>query len=348
MKEKLALLGFFLFAGLLGFTQPKDGHDRNQERLKTYNIAIHKPGELKQRIPEKIVPSIRKLKIRGVLSREDVQFLKRLALRSSLKDTLGNKLEPFFDVDLSDATIPSDYRSSAERSQIPADFMRGSTILRRIVLPINTEHIGNGAFNDCRMLRDIQIPMGVKTIGNNAFGGDDNLTTVSLPRTLEGIGASCYEGCKNLKQIAIPSGVRSIGEKAFKNTGISVIKMPETIESIGSEAFANTNIEFLEIPTRLGHVNRSAFSGCNKLQNIYVAEDNPNYSDIDGVLTNKQRTVIIKAPIVKAGAYTIPKSVVAIDDYAFYNCRRITAVTFPTSLKRIGEGAFQGCSGLAA
>ena len=139
-------------------------------------VVVHRPGELKQRIPERIVSAIRKLKVEGILSSEDVRFLKKLASRTTLKDTLGNRLEPFFDLDLADATIPmSSSGDRNEASRIPVDFMRGSTILKKIVLPINTEQIENEAFANSNKLREIHIPIGIRTIGKETLYDCTNL-----------------------------------------------------------------------------------------------------------------------------------------------------------------------------
>jgi hypothetical protein len=72
-----------------------------------------------------------------------------------------------------------------------------------------------------------------------------------------------------------------------------------------------------------------AFTGAG-LMSISVAENNPNYCDIDGVLFNKDVTEIIQYPIDKTDTeYTIPDSVTSIEDYAFYSCGVLTSITIP-------------------
>ena len=69
-------------------------------------VVVNHPGELKSKIPEKMVQAIRRMKVKGELSNDDLGFLRTLAARSSVRDTTGNRLDPFFDLDLSEATIP--------------------------------------------------------------------------------------------------------------------------------------------------------------------------------------------------------------------------------------------------
>lgn len=312
-----------------------------------FTVVVHKPSELKQRIPERMVPAVRRLRVEGVLSSEDVRFLQRLASRTTLKDTLGKRLEPFFDLDLADATIPEgSFGSKKGVTRIPADFMRGSTILRRIVLPINTEHIGKGAFQNCKKLREIQIPMGVKSIDSQAFSGDGEIINVALPRTLRKIGNGCFENCVGLQEIVLHDGLEEIGSSAFKNTAITKILMPETVRSIGAEAFANTAIEYIEIPRSLNNINFAAFDGCKNLQSFYVSAENRNYSDVEGMLTNKERTAVVRVATGRIGTCKIPEGITGIDDYAFSGCGKIREVKFPQSLKQMGKGAFKNCVGL--
>ena len=96
-------------------SQKKEGVGKNLIKSDKCFVKLNKPGDLKLHIAENMVSTVRYLKIEGILAKQDIQFLKTLANRYVLKDTLGNRLEPFFDLDLSDATIPDFYNSSDSR-----------------------------------------------------------------------------------------------------------------------------------------------------------------------------------------------------------------------------------------
>ena len=88
------------------------------------------------------------------------------------------------------------------------------------------------------------------------------------------------------------------------------------------------------------------FNGCVSLTDIYVADDNPSYASVDGVLFDRGKTSIIRYPSGRTGVYTVPDSVTSIGSSAFENCTGITRVNFPGSVATIGQSAFRGCTGL--
>ena len=310
-------------------------------------VVVNNPGELQSKIPESMVSAIRRLKVEGTLSKDDLVFLRRLAFRSSLKDAQGNGLEPFFDLDLLNANIFVGGLLGVRTYMIPDHFLNGSRLLRRIYLPENIERIGDAAFEGCENLREVSMPMSVKFIGSRAFKGCGSLTDIVSPKSLNTIEDGCFEDCGNLHSFALFDGLTKIGNTAFKNTAIMSVRIPETVNSIGDEAFANTAIESINLPDGLQTVNARAFEGCKRLQFINVSPQNSRFCTVDNVLFNKQKTVLIRVPVVKSGLFKIPDGVTEIQPYAFSECDKIVEVQFPKSLVRIGEAAFRNCRTLS-
>ena len=173
------------------------------------------------------------------------------------------------------------------------------------------------------------------TVGNNqSFTG----TSVSIPSTVTYTGvdytviaiySSAFYECHSLTSVTLdsPSSVTNIGANSFNNcvnlTGSFTI--PSSVTIIGDNAFKNS-----------------------KLIEIIVDVNNLNYSSADGVLFNKDKTILIMCPARKAGAYSIPSSVITIGDSAFYKCSILTSVTIPDSVKTIANWAFQDCTGVVS
>jgi hypothetical protein len=77
-----------------------------------------------------------------------------------------------------------------------------------------------------------------------------------------------------------------------------------------------------------------------------VDPQNTSYSSLNGVLFDKGQSLLIEYPGSLAGGYTIPSSVTAIGDSAFFACQSLTSVTMPDSVTAIGDSAFGECASL--
>ena len=223
--------------------------------------------------------------------------------------------------------------------------------LTNITIPDSVISIGMSAFADCRELTSITIPNSVTSIGGGAFNYCDNLISITIPNSVTYIGYATFQDCHRLASVKIPNGVTSIGERAFEDCGsLTSITIPESVTSIGSYAFAYcSSLTSITIPESVTSIGAYAFRGFSILSGIWVDENNPNYSsDSFGVLFDKNKTELIRAPRLLNGAYTIPNSVTIIGERAFEDCHSLTSITIPESLSSIGDFAFFGCDSLSS
>ena len=126
---------------------------------------------------------------------------------------------------------------------------------------------------------------------------------------------------------------------------ISSVVIENGVTSIGSFAFsACIRLVTLDIPASVTSIEYSSFIDCSAFTDISVAEDNADFSSVDGVLFNKDRTTLVCCPAGKSGGYTIPDGVKNIGASSFNDCSRLSAINIPDSLTSIGFDAFLDCS----
>ena len=135
----------------------------------------------------------------------------------------------------------------------------------------------------------------------------------------------------------------------YKST-LTNVKLPSTLGSIGGSAFyyCYALAGNFVIPASVKSIGDYALYGCTQIAGYQVDAANTRYSSADGVLFNKKQDTLFVCPSSKAGAYTIPSTVVCIANSAFEGCSGLTGgLTIPTSVKSIGSYAFYYCSGLS-
>lgn len=171
----------------------------------------------------------------------------------------------------------------------------------------------------------------------------------SIPYSVEEICIFAFQDCKDLTYIEIPNSVKRIGYAAFRGcTGLSSIEIPNSVVEIEDWAFAGCeNIESFDVPDSLTTIGKHVFDGCDKLSVFHVCDDNKAFITNNGVLYNIDITEIIAyPPNLNREQYSIPETVIRINECAFSQAKRLTRMLIPSSVKEIGEYAFEGCSSL--
>lgn len=138
--------------------------------------------------------------------------------------------------------------------------------------------------------------------------------------------------------------VTAIGHDAFADCKyITKVTIPESIKTIDSYAFYNAKeLKSINIPASITSIATDAFDKCTSLESVAVDVNNQYYeSDNDGVVFNKDKTVLVLYPAGKKDkSYEVPDSVTSIGAHAFYYARNLENISFTDNLISIGNMAF--------
>lgn len=190
----------------------------------------------------------------------------------------------------------------------------------------------------------------VITIGNNVFYDRNDLTRVTIPDTVTRIEDFAFYGCSNLTDIAIPNSVTTIGNFSFCNcSNLISVTIGDLVNSIGDYGFSGcSNLTSVTIGNSVNFFGASVFQLCTSLTKFHVSEGNMAYCSADGILFNKDKSILIQYPIGRSQTnYVIPDSVIIIKSSAFSDCSSIISITIPDSVTEIGDYAFANCSSLS-
>lgn len=255
------------------------------------------------------------------------------------------------------------------------------TLLTEVELSAVTT-IGYNAFFNCTSLSDVNYGatftewMAIDiSWGNHAlikaylFSNNQTITGVcgeSLTWTLDGTGMltisgsgdmydyDCYDTPWNqyreiIYNVVVTEGVTAIGKSAFWCCeSLTSIALPSSLTAIGRFSFSHcTSLESVTIPASVDAIDVRAFSGCDSLTAFSVATGNTAYQVINGVLFSADGKTLIAYPSGSTSVtYSIPNSVVCVEDYAFGHSDNLAEIIIPQSVTSLGEASFSECKSL--
>ena len=160
--------------------------------------------------------------------------------------------------------------------------------------------------------KSVTIPACVTEINGNAFDGCVLLEEVKFEKgsKLKKVNTFAFKNCAALKSVSFPTSLEALGDKVFYGcTSLEEADLSgEGITSCGSLIFEKcTSLKRVVVPAGMTNVGEKEFADCVSLESVKFCE-----------------------------------GVTAIADNAFYGKKLGGEITFPSSIKKIGEKAFYG------
>ena len=249
-------------------------------------------------------------------------------------------------------------------------------------IPASVTSISDGVFVNCSNLETVDVASantayssvdGVvfnKTVTDLIYYPTAKAGEYTVPGTVTTIKQSSCEGTKKLTKITLPPSVKKIEGSAFESSSLSELAFSGTsgLETIGKRAFIWAHLSNVTIPASVKLLEWGAFYGQNGndsfdgqgLKTVTV-EDNSQLKEIgaEAFRGNKKLEKFefkgtCKLEKIRNAAFrdnyslpsfTFPQTITRIDESAFNGCSSMKSATFkePSSFVFVGSGSFQNC-----
>lgn len=297
-------------------------------------------------------------KLESVTIPANVKIIHKNPFPSSLTSIVVDSKNPYFD--------------SRDNCNGIMDKMTNTLVLgcAKTVIPQSTVAIGDYAFSECDALRGINIPPNVKTIGYNAFCWCDELQKIEIPEGVTELKSYAFAWCNHLTTVILPSTMEKLGSYAFGCCSIGSIEVKTNNPIIlSSSTFSYPSIATLYVPAGCAEKYRNA-SYWKDFKNI--VEGSIPKRDLIDFVDMSAKDICVKnwdtdgdGELSKAEAASVKDlgttfranylssfdelqyftGITIIPDEAFYYTK-LKSITFPPTLKSIGNSAFSRCDKL--
>ncbi len=247
--------------------------------------------------------------------------------------------------------------------------------LTEIEIPGTVETLDNNQFSLCTGLKKVVIKEGEKplVLTSLAFkelkdakeSSIDGVTEVVLMRQVnteaknQEMLLKPFRGAKSLENVTIGGSFVTYPASYFENaTLLSNVTITNEPKEFNTNLFANTGIVEFTYPASLTDVPASIFQNAKKLKKVVLPEGvstistmaflNSTLAEINYPSTLTSIGSMTFSGTALSGKLELNEGLKTIGQQAYANNAALTAVAIPSTVKSLGEGAFMGCTSIAA
>lgn len=277
---------------------------------------------------------IRNLKVSGPITTADFYFMRdSMAILEAINLKEAKVVNAEY-TDYSDNPFTPTIKKSD--NIIPCDAFKNKKTLSHFSFPEKITYIGRWAFYNTSFSGALILPDDVTKIDDISFA-NTMIRSVCFPSNLLIIGDDAFSDCASLSgTLNLPESLISIGANAFLNCSFTgVLHLPNSLEYIGYRAFDDAGffVGSLRMPDKITKLygwtfkseEKEAFSGRLDLNNVV------EYGESDFRCCGFSGDLIIPNGTIK-----IPNNFISL----YYGLGGLSKIIFPSTLKEIGENAF--------
>lgn len=242
-------------------------------------------------------------------------------------------------------TIDSIYISKNIKEVGTKAFTMSVSSLESFIVDSENEYFAtyNGILYDIDLETAIAIPNGLTSVtlyeGTKEIGDyasyQGAIQTLDIPSSVTKIGVYCFEN-SSLATITGGEGLVEISEYAFRYTNVTSFTFGENLETLGEYAFAECELRSIDLSnTKITRLEDGVFYHSDNLTSIDFGE-NITYIGYDAFWNTGLSTV------------TFPTSLKTLGDSAFNQSWSLKEVNFNDGLEYIGTYCFDQCYSLTS
>ncbi len=204
------------------------------------------------------------------------------------------------------------YGPFTENHEYETDFEKAlppNTTVTYVKLPETISVLYPGAFRRCHALEEIELSKKIEEIPERCFSGCISLKFIQLHEGIKKIGDHSFIGCSAMKEITIPSTVTAIGRAAFADSATSKCGL-EVVNILNDEGTVLMYPDSFTERVKIKYLGKKSAKKTAKAvtekpekKNSIDLEKLIQAALIDGVVTDKERAILIKK-VKEAGGDT--------------------------------------------
>lgn len=238
------------------------------------------------------------------------------------------------------------FRAPSGVTEIGEKAFEYNSHINELIVPAWVTEIGVNAFKYCRNLNKVTFE-GKSTseslaVREGAFYGCTQITEITLPENLFTLEKNAFGGTSNLKEVTIESFSTDPNKPlAFENDVFATVNSRTSAENPSSVGDFRPvyYVTTVKIGLKATMMDIGGIFG-KSVEQLEVDDNHPVFAVRDGVLFDRDITVLVYYPSAKKGDYEIPETVKEINSGVFYGNTNIGTLTIGKNVAKIGDKAF--------